>query len=248
MSQKTLSKSQSFRNGAKDGIPIALGYFAVSFTFGMMSVKDGIGILQAVIISLTNVTSAGQFAALDIIMASGTFIEMALTELVINLRYSLMAFSLSQKLDRRESWGWRFLVAFGITDEIFAISVSRPGKVSAFYNLGAMSVAIPGWVLGTFVGAVSGKLMPQFLISTFSVAIYGMFMQIIIPPAKENKAIGIVVAGSMLLSLGFNYLPYLNKVSYGFTVIIITFVAAGLAAFLKPVEEEDGEEGGSIDE
>ena len=241
MGQHEISKGQWFAKGMRDGIPIALGYLAVSFTFGMMAVKDGIGIGQAVLISMTNVTSAGQFAGLDIIIGSGTYLEMALTQLVINLRYSLMAFSLSQKMDRRESWLWRYPVAFGITDEIFAISVSQPGKVSALYNLGAMAIAIPGWVLGTLLGGISGKLMPPFLISAFSVAIYGMFMQIIIPPAKENKTVAFVVGGSMLMSLGFKYLPYLNKVSTGFTVIIITFVAAGLAAVLKPVENSDNE-------
>lgn len=140
-------RSESFRKGVKDGIPIGLGYFAVSFTFGMMAVADGLSIWQAVLISLTNVTSAGQFAGLEIMVMSGSYWEMALTQLIINLRYCLMSFSLAQKFRRDESLVHRYIAAFGVTDEIFGISASQPGKVSAFYNYGAMCVAIPGWVL-----------------------------------------------------------------------------------------------------
>ena len=136
-------KGESFKRGLRDGVPIGLGYFAVSFTFGMMAVAGGLSIWQAVLISVTNLTSAGQFAGLDIILAAGSYWEMALTQLIINLRYSLMSFSLSQKLRRDVSWAHRYLVAFGVTDEIFGISVSRPEKVHPFYNYGAMCVAIP---------------------------------------------------------------------------------------------------------
>ena len=171
-------KGESFRKGLRDGIPIALGYFAVSFTFGMMAVADGLSIWQAVLISLTNVTSAGQFAGLEIMVMNGSYWEMALTQLVINLRYCLMSFSLAQKFRRDEARGHRYVAAFGVTDEIFGISASQPGKVSAFYNYGAMCVAIPGWVLGTLAGAISGNLLPDFMMSALSVAIYGMFLAI----------------------------------------------------------------------
>ena len=165
--------SESFKKGLKDGIPIGLGYFAVSFTFGMMAVSGGLSTWQAVLISLTNLTSAGQFAGLDIIISSGSYWEMALTQLIINLRYCLMSFSLSQKLKRDVPWGHRYLVSFGITDEIFGVSASQEGKISPFYNYGAMCVAIPGWTLGTLVGAISGNLLPDFMVSALSVAIYG---------------------------------------------------------------------------
>ena len=181
-------RSESFRKGVKDGIPIGLGYFAVSFTFGMMAVADGLSIWQAVLISLTNVTSAGQFAGLEIMVMSGSYWEMALTQLIINLRYCLMSFSLSQKLERGVSTGHRLAVAFGVTDEIFGVSASQEGRVSPWYNYGVMAVAIPGWTLGTLVGAVSGNLLPDFLVSALSVAIYGMFLAVIIPPAKKNRA------------------------------------------------------------
>lgn len=232
-------KNESFKKGIKDGIPIGLGYLAVSFTFGMMSVSSGLSIWQAVLISLTNLTSAGQFAGLDIIVAGGSYWEMALTQLVINLRYCLMSFSLSQKMRRDESWAHRYLVAFGITDEIFGVSASQEGKVSAFYNYGAMCMAIPGWTLGTLLGAISGSLLPDFIMSALGVAIYGMFLAVIIPPAKKNKAVLLVVVAAMAVSTLFAVVPGLNKVSSGFVIIITTLVTAGGAAYLCPVKEDE---------
>lgn len=229
----------SFKKGLKDGVPIGLGYFAVSFTFGMMSVSGGLSSWQAVLISLTNLTSAGQFAGLDIILAGGSYWEMALTQLIINLRYCLMSFSLSQKLRRDFPWGHRFLVAFGITDEIFGVSAGREGKVSPYYNYGAMCVAIPGWTLGTLAGAVSGNLLPAFMVSALSVAIYGMFLAVIIPPAKTNRAVLGVVLGAMAVSSLFAAVPVLKRVSSGFVIIITTLLVAGLAAWFCPVAEEE---------
>ena len=218
-------RSESFRKGVKDGIPIGLGYFAVSFTFGMMAVADGLSIWQAVLISLTNVTSAGQFAGLEIMVMSGSYWEMALTQLIINLRYCLMSFSLAQKFRRDESLVHRYIAAFGVTDEIFGISASQPGKVSAFYNYGALCVAIPGWVLGTLAGAISG-----------------MFLAIIIPPAKQNKAVLAVVVAAMLISTLFKVIPFLSEVSSGFVIIITTLIVAGAAAYFCPIEDEKEEE------
>lgn len=232
-------KNESFKKGIKDGIPIGLGYLAVSFTFGMMSVSSGLSIWQAVLISLTNLTSAGQFAGLDIIVAGGSYWEMVLTQLVINLRYCLMSFSLSQKMRRDEPWAHRYLVAFGITDEIFGVSASQEGKVSAFYNYGAMCMAIPGWTLGTLLGAISGSLLPDFIMSALGVAIYGMFLAVIIPPAKKNKAVLLVVVAAMAVSTLFAVVPGLNKVSSGFVIIITTLVTAGGAAYLCPVKEDE---------
>ena len=223
-------RSESFRKGLKDGLPIGLGYFAVSFTFGMMAVADGLSIWQAVLISLTNVTSAGQFAGLDIMVMSGSYWEMALTQLIINLRYCLMSFSLAQKFRRDESPVHRYIAAFGVTE------------VSAFYNYGAMCVAIPGWVLGTLAGAISGNLLPDFMMSALSVAIYGMFLAIIISPAKQNKAVLAVVVAAMVMSTLFKVIPLLSKVSSGFVIIITTLIVAGAAAYFCPIEGEKEEE------
>ena len=228
----------NFKRGIQDGIPIGLGYFAVSFTFGMMAVSGGLTAWQAVLISLTNLTSAGQFAGLGIIVAGGSMWEMALTQLVINLRYCLMSFSLSQKLEKNISTGHRLAVAFGVTDEIFGVSASQEGRLSPWYNSGVMSMAIPGWTLGTLVGAVLGNVLPGFLVSALNVAIYGMFLAVIIPPAKKNKSVLGVVIGAMAISTVFAVVPVLNKVSSGFVIIITTLIVAGLAAHFSPIPEE----------
>lgn len=228
-----------FKKGIKDGIPIGLGYFAVSFTFGMMAVAQGLTIWQAVLISLTNLTSAGQFAGLDIIVAAGSYWEMALTQLVINLRYCLMSFSLAQKLEKGTAGIHRYFVAFGVTDEIFGVSASQEGRLNPWYNYGAMTVAIPGWTLGTLAGAVSGNLLPAFIVSALGIAIYGMFLAVIIPPAKTNRAVLGVVVGAMAMSTLFQTLPGLKKVSSGFVIIITTVAVAGAAAYFCPVEEKE---------
>ena len=227
----------AFQKGLKDGIPIGLGYFAVSFTFGIMAIQAGLSAWQAVLISLTNLTSAGQFAGIGIIAAGGFLWEMALTQLVINLR--LMSFSLSQKLEKGVSNGHRLAVAFGVTDEIFGVSASQEGRISPWYNYGVMCVAIPGWTLGTLAGAVSGNLLPDFLVSALSVAIYGMFLAVIIPPAKRNRAVLGVVIGAMAVSTLFATVPVLNKVSTGFVIIITTLLVAGIAAYFCPIEEKE---------
>lgn len=226
-----------FKRGMQDGIPIALGYFAVSFTFGMNAVTGGLTAWEAVLISMTNLTSAGQFAGLGIILAAGSYLEIAMTQLIINLRYCLMSFSLSQKLEKNIHPLHRFLVAFGVTDEIFGVSASQQGKVSPYYNYGAMSVAIPGWVFGTLAGAVLGNILPDAVTSALGVAIYGMFLAIIIPPAKANAAVLKVVVTAMAVSTLFAIVPILNQVSSGFVIIIITLLVAGLAAYFFPIEE-----------
>ncbi len=231
---------ENFKKGLKAGIPIALGYFAVSFTFGMMAVKGGLNIWESVLISLTNLTSAGQFAGLDIIFANGTLWEMAFTQIIINLRYMLMSLTISQKLDKKYPFFHRFFISFGMTDEIFGVSAASPGKLSPFFNYGAMVVAIPGWTLGTLVGAIAGSLLPNFIISALSVAIYGMFLAIIIPPAKKNKTLVWVIILAMALSTAFKYIPGLNKISSGFSIIIVTVLVAALAAWRKPIKEEEG--------
>ena len=237
-----MEKKTSFINGIKAGIPIALGYFAVSFTFGMMAISGGLSIGDAVLISLTNLTSAGQFAGLGIILANGSYVEMCLTQLVINLRYSLMSFSLSQKLTRKEPQWYKYLAAFGVTDEIFAVTASQKGNPSAFFMYGAMAVSIPGWTLGTLFGALLGNVLPEFIVSALSLAIYGMFIAIIIPPAKTNINVLYVVIASMILSSCFAYLPLLNKVSSGFVIIICTVVVSSIAAKLAPIKEEETNE------
>lgn len=229
-----------FLRGMRDGIPIALGYLAVSFTFGMMAVDGGLAPGQAVMISLLNLTSAGQFAGLDVILAGGPMLELILTQLVINLRYMLMSFSLSQKLDSSVTLPQRFLVGFGVTDEIFGVSSSFPGRVRAAYCYGLMAVAIPGWTVGTALGAAAGTVLPDFLMSALSVAIYGMFLAIIIPPARKDRAVLLVVLSSMALSCLFHYAPVLRQISTGIVIILVALLTSILAAVFRPLPEEGG--------
>lgn len=232
-----MNKKANFTAGVRDGIPIFLGYMAVSFTFGIMGRNAGISAWEAVLISATNLTSAGQFAGLSLISASASYMEMAVTQFIINLRYCLMSCALSQKLDNHLPFFHRFFIAYGVTDEIFGVSIGCKGKLSPYYSYGVISVAAPGWVLGTFLGIVMGNVLPTRVVSALSVALYGMFIAVIIPPAKESRVIRALVLVSMILSLIFTKAPYLNQISSGFRIIILTLVIAGAAAFFFPVKE-----------
>lgn len=226
--------------GIRDGIPIAVGYFSVSFTFGMMAVQSGISPFHAVLISLLNLTSAGQFAGLTVIVSNASLMEMALTQLVVNIRYALMSVSLSQKLDDSVKMRSRLLIAYGNTDEIFAVASSKPGTVGAKYLYGLILLPVLGWVGGTLAGAVASTLLPGTVISALGVALYGMFIAIVVPPAKEHKEVRTVVLIALLLSCAFYYLPVLRQVSSGFMIIICTVAAAAVGAVLFPLKE--GEE------
>lgn len=236
------TRKDYFTAGIRDGIPICLGYIAVSFTFGIMAKNSGLSAWEAVLISASNLTSAGQFAGISLITAQAAYLEMAFTQLIINLRYCLMSCALSQKLDSRAPFFHRFFISYGITDEIFGVSVCKGGSLSPFYNYGLISVAAPGWVLGTFLGIVSGNILPARIISALSVSLYGMFIAVIIPPARENKVIAGIIIVSMVLSLMFTKIPVLNSVSPGFRIILLTLLIAGIAAALFPVKEAETDE------
>ena len=227
------------QRGIQDGIPIAVGYFSVSFTFGMMAVQSGISPFHAVLISLLNLTSAGQFAGLTVIVTGASLMEMALTQLVINIRYALMSVSLSQKLDDSVKLRSRFLIAYGNTDEIFAVASSKPGTVGEKYLYGLIFLPVLGWVGGTLAGAVASTILPETIISALGVALYGMFIAIVVPPATEHREIRIVVILALILSAAFYYLPVLKQVSSGFMIIICTVVAAAIGAVLFPIKEEE---------
>ena len=233
---------EPFKFGLRDGIPIALGYLAVSFSFGIMAKGAGIGTLEAAVMSFTNLTSAGRFAALCIIKSGAPLLEMAATQLIINLRYCLMSCSLSQKLSGNMPFFHRFLMAYGVTDEIFGVSVCREGVLSPFYTYGLLCAAVPGWTLGTVLGAVSGDLLPERLLSALNVAIYGMFLAVVIPPARESRVLAGIVLVSMAASLVFSSVPFFSEISSGFRIILLTVLIAGGAAYLFPRKEESHED------
>ena len=233
---------QNFKYGLRDGIPIGLGYLAVSFTFGIMARGAGLSTPESVVMSLTNLTSAGQFAALGIIQAGAPLLEMAAAQLIINLRYCLMSCSLSQKLTPGLPFFHRFFISYGVTDEVFGVSVCKSGSLNPFYSYGLICVAVPGWTLGTLMGALSGSLLPVRLLSALNVALYGMFLAVVIPPAKGSRVLAAVILASMALSLMFTCIPVLNGISSGFKIILLTGLIAGAAAFLFPIKEETTDE------
>lgn len=228
-----------YKRGLRDGIPIALGYFAVAFTLGIVAKNAGLTAIQTFFATALTNASAGGYAGFTLIGEKASYIDMALTILVVNIRYLLMSAALSQKLSPSTPLRHRLLIGFDVTDEIFGISTAVKGELNPYYTYGAMTVSIPCWATGAVLGVVMGNLLPQSLVSALSVGLYGMFLAIIIPPAKENKVIAGIVVVSMALSLCFAKLPYLSALSSGFRVIILTIVIALAAAVLFPVKEED---------
>lgn len=230
-----------FLKGMRDGTPIGLGYFAVAFTLGIASKKAGLTAFQASVMSATMLASAGQFAGIGMIAAGAGYMELAVTELVVNLRYLLMSSALSQKVQRDRPFYHRFLMAYEVTDEIFGIAMSVEGRLHPAYMYGAVTVAAPGWMLGTFLGSVIGMILPANVMSAMNVALYGMFLAVVIPPSKKSRVIAGVVALSMAASSAFSLIPALSNISSGFQMIILTILLAGTAAVLFPVKPE-GEE------
>ena len=223
--------------GLRDGIPICMGYFAVSFALGITARGIGMNALQAGLMSAGMVASAGEFAAIVLISSSAGIIEMISTCVVVNLRYFLMSCSLSQKLSPDLPFYHRFLLPYCITDEIFGLSSAVPGFLDPHYSYGMTVISVAGWTSGTVLGVLLGNIMPPFVVNALSVSLYGMFLAIIIPPSRKDRFIAALVAVSMAASGLFSVLPLLKTISGGFKVIILTLLIAGAAAFIRPVDD-----------
>ena len=234
-------ENNKFLKGITDGLPICIGYFAVSFAFGIAAIQSGLSWLEALLISATNLTSAGQVAGLPIIAGGGSFVEMAVSQLVINSRYSLMSVSLSQKLSDSISLSHRFLIAFGNTDEIFGVSISNKGTVGKRYMYGLILTPYLGWTLGTLFGAILGNVLPAIIIASLGVAIYGMFIAIVVPVIKKERNTALCVLLAIAISCAFKYLPFLGNIPSGFTVIICAVIPSLIFAFAAPIETEVAE-------
>lgn len=235
-----ITMKSCYLQGLKHGIPIALGYFSVSFGFGIMAVRAGISPLAAVMISVTNLTSAGQAAGVSVIAEGGTLLEMALTQLIINIRYALMAISLSQKANEKFTIPHRLIAGFGITDEIFAVASAQPKAISPSYMYGLITAGFAGWSLGTLLGAFAGSALPRVFTDAMGIMLYGMFLAIIIPAAKKQHSILCVILIAAGISVLFKYV--LTFVSGGFAIIISAIIASAAGALLFPVKEEaDGQ-------
>lgn len=235
-----------FQHGMRDGSPIALGYFAVAFTLGIAAKKAGLSAIQALAASALNNASAGEYAGFALIAAGSTYLETAIMTLVVNARYLLMSCSLSQKLKPNTPLRHRMLIAYDVTDEIFGICVAQPGYLNPWYAYGAIVVAIPGWALGTFFGVIMGNILPTRVVSALSVGLYGMFLAIIIPPARKNRVIAGVVAIGFAASFLVNRLPLFAGLSTGIKTIALTVALALLAAVLFPTDTVNSE-GSSTD-
>ena len=227
----------SFLRGLKSGIPIGLGYLSVSFTFGIMAISLGFEWWQAVLISMTTVTSAGQLSGITIMVNPGQYIEMLISQLTINIRYSFMAVSLSQKADSKFKGIFRWLLGFFITDEIFAVAINEENVTRSFFS-GLAVIPYLGWTLGTLAGALLGNILPDSVMSALCIAIYGMFVAIIAPKATKEKPLLAVVAVALALSCIFYYLPVLKDISSGISISVCAVAAAIVGALIFPKKEE----------
>ena len=231
--------NKEFSAGLKASLPVFIGYFSVSFGFGTLAVTKGLKALEAALISLTNVTSAGQFAGLAVIAAGGPLIDMILTQLVINSRYALMSLALGQKMGKRFGVGLRLLTAFYNTDEIFALAMAKTAPLTVPYMLGLGILPVVGWTGGTLMGALAGSILPDAVTMALGVALYGMFVAIVVPQAKTSRPILAAVAIAMGISCLFRWVPKLNTVSEGLSIVISTVIAATVCALLFPIPDED---------
>lgn len=225
--------------GIRDGLPVGLGYFSVSFGFGAMAVSQGLKIADSVLISATNLTSAGQFAGLTLIVAAAGLWEMVLTMLVINSRYALMSLALSQRMGQRIGFLPRLVIAFFNTDEIFALAMARKQPLTIPFLLGLGTLPILGWTGGTLCGALAGSVLPQSFRAALGVMLYGMFIAIVVPPAKKEREILLSVVLALVLSCLFAWVPMLQRISAGLSIVICTVAAAAVCAVLFPIREEE---------
>ena len=231
-----------YKNGVKTGLPVGLGYFSVSFGFGAMAIAQGLSAWNATLISATNLTSAGQFAGLTLIVALGTLWEMVMTQIVINSRYSLMSIALAQRMGERIGFFPRLFIAFFNTDEIFALAMARREPLTVPFMMGLGTLPIIGWTGGTLMGALAGSVLPADIRAALGVMLYGMFIAIVIPPAKQEKPVFITLILALIFSCLFAWVPVLQSVSAGISIVICTVAAAAIAAALFPIAEEEADQ------
>ena len=230
---------KDFSAGARAAVPVCIGYFSVSFGFGAMALSQGLSVLHAILISASNLTSAGQFAGLTVIAAGATLLEMILTQIVINSRYALMSLALGQRFGPEVGIAPRLAAAFFNTDEVFALGMTRLDKLTAAYFLGAGLTAAAGWIAGTAMGAIAGTILPESVRVALGVMLYGMFIAIVVPQAKQEKSMLVCLALAMVFSGLFTWLPVLQSVSSGLAIVICTVAAATLCAALFPIPDEE---------
>lgn len=234
-----LNTQLSFHTGFKDGVPIALGYFSVSLTFGMLAVEKGIGAWSPIMISLSNFTGTGQFVGLDLISQSAALTEIAFTLFMINIRYFLMSLSLLQRLPNHISKKKKLLIAFGVTDEVYAVAMQQTKILNFPYLMGLILCSYAGWNIGTLSGTLVSDLLPKVLTSAFGIAIYGMFIAIIVPAAIDSKPVLYIIIMSIFLSCLLRITPMVKDIGAGWILIICGVITSGLGALLFPIPVEE---------
>ena len=238
----TAARKTAFRNGVKGGIPIGLAYLVVGFTIGITCRTVGLNAFQGFFLSITSLASAGEYAGLTVIAADAAYAEIALITLIASARYLLMGCALSQKLSPRLPFGWRFLVGYGITDEIFAISIAEPGYLDPFFTIGALLVSAPLWAIGTALGVILGNVLPPILLAAFSVALYGMFISIVVVPARKETAVLVCVLAGWISSFLLSKWPVTAGLSEGTRTILLTIVLGVVISLLFPFDSEAEDE------
>ena len=228
-----------FKTGVRRGLPVGIGYFSVSFGFGAMAAAQGVRALDAALISLTNLTSAGQFAGLTLMVAMASLWEIVLTQIVINSRYALMSLALSQRMGSKIGFLPRLAIAFINTDEIFALAMAYEKPLNTPFLLGLGSTPVLGWTAGTLMGALAGSILPLGIRTALGVMLYGMFIAIVVPPAREEKPVLAAVVLALLFSCLLTWVPGLNRVSAGISIVLCTVAAAALCAALFPIPDEE---------
>lgn len=226
----------------KDAVPIGLGYFAVAFSLGIAARNAGMNAFQGFLLSFLNNASAGEYAGITVIAANASYIEIAVVTLIANARYLLMSCAMGQRLKPGLSFGHRLLMGYDITDELFGIAISRPGYLEPFYTYGAMLTAIPCWAAGTACGIIAGNIMPARVVSALSVSLFGMFLAIIIPPAKKDKVVAALIILAFATSYAASCLPVVSSISEGTRTIILTVILSAGAAYFFPIHTEGGTE------
>lgn len=227
-----------FTYGVRKGLPIGLGYLAVSFSFGVMVVNKGIAPVTGIIISATSLTSSGQYAGIEMMAQRASYFEIFLTIFLINLRYALMSLSLSQKIDDSIPTWQRLIFGFGITDEVYALAAIEYRKITFRYMLGLILMPFVGWILGTVLGVYASNIMPQKFLNAMGISLYAMFIALIIPDTRSNHKLIPVIAISIAISCMFYYIPYINRIGLGFKVIIATVISSLFGALVFPIKED----------
>lgn len=233
-----MKRSVLIKEGLRDGFPIFLAYFAVSFALGITAGKAGFSAIQAMVLSLTNNASAGEYAGISLVAASAGYVEVAVMVFIANARYFLMSCTLSQRFSAETPFFHRLIIGFAVTDEMFAVNVGRRGYIEPAYSYGVMMIAMPGWAVGTALGVLVGDVLPAFAVSALGVALFGMFIAIIVPPAVKNRVIACLVIVSFALSTAANKLPFLDGISSGIKTIILTVMISLAAAVIRPIPDD----------